>query len=238
MASETQDKFLLHHLNYSRSSRIIWILEELKLNYEIKYYKRTKEFLAPKELRDVFPTGTAPILQVFKAGREEPITLAESGHIIQYLIQHYDPEGKLSGETEDEKELIDYYLHFAEGSLQPHLVSMLIGKVAVSKTPWPLQLLTKTITGKMNDSYYFKRLSTNLRLLDDRLAKKGGGYFVGNKLTAADIILDFPINENIFGSDTRLEGVDFKTEYPNLYKWHQLTTKEPLHVTAVEKSKL
>lgn len=207
------------------------------LNYEIKTYKRTKQHLAPEELKEIFPTGMAPILQVFKPGREEPITLAESGHIILHLVHHYDPNNKLGGQTDEEKELIDYYLHFAEGSLQPHMVSMLVGDIACRNTPWPFQFFSRTLTGKMNSQYYLKRLQTNLQLLEDRLAKKNGGYLVGERLSAADIILDFPINENLFETPSRIHLIDLALEYPNLYKWHQLTAKEPLRATAREKAK-
>lgn len=207
------------------------------LDYEIKKYSRTPVF-APEELKKIFPTGLAPILQVFKAGKDEPIALAESGHIMLYLVRHYDPTNKLGGQTEDENELIDYYLHFAEGSLQPHIVSMLVGEMTCKSTPWPLQFFSRAITGKMNEHYYLKRLAANLQLLDDRLAEKNGGYIVGDRLSVADIILDFPINECLFENPSRAHGMDLVLKYPNLYKWHQLTSKEPLRITAVEKAKL
>lgn len=213
----------------------------MKLDYDVKVYKRTKEYLAPKELKEVWPTGMSPVLEIIKPGSPNSIKLAESGHIVQYLIQHYDVEGKLTPDTEEGKQLADYYLHFAEGSLQPHLVSILVGTFAVQKAPWPATYLVKAIMSKINSEFYVKRLLTNLDFLDSQLEKKGGGYFVGDKLSGADIILDFPINENIFSDPvrTKLIGVneDLTKRFPNLYKWHLLTRKLPLRIKAEEEEK-
>lgn len=216
-------------------------MEELQLAYEIKVYRRTKDYTAPKELLDVWPTGTSPVLEIYKQGSQESIKLAESGHIIQYLIQHYDTEGKLTPNTAEGKQLADYYLHFAEGSLQPHLVSILVGLFAGQRAPWPANYLVKSIMSRLNSEYYLKRLITNLTFLDKQLEKKGGGYFVGDKLSGADIILDFPINNNIFSDLERTRLIGFQEDvtklFPNLYKWHQLTTKEPLRIKAEQEEK-
>lgn len=240
LRSKKQELILIFSLSESRASRIVWLLEELELDYEIKVYKRNLDYLAPDELKKVWPTGMSPVLQIFKNGSTEPYTVAESGHIVGYVIRHYDPKGKLTPTSEDDKELMDYYLHFTEGSLQPHLVSMLVGHMATLRAPWPAGGLVKYITGKMNSEFYLKRLLTNLEFLDKQLEKKGGGYFVGDKLSGADIILDFPINENIFGNPERLEKVaknlNPKKKFPNLYKWHMLTYKQASRVAAAEKA--
>lgn len=219
-------------------------MEELNLDYEIKFYKRTPLYVAPKELLEVWPTGMSPVLQIFEDGSTEPITLAESGHIISYLINNYDKEGKLTPATAEGKRMVDYYLHFAEGSLQPYLVSLLVGHLAGERSPWGVLFFVRQVMGKINSEYYGKRLITNLHFLDSQLEKKGGGYFVGDKLTGADIILDFPINDNIFGNKSRASmfGIKGTVEelFPNLAKWHKLTLIDPLRLKAValEKSKL
>lgn len=219
----------------------MWLLEELELDFELKVYKRVGGVLAPKELLDVFPTGMSPVLQIFKEGSSEPLTLAESGHIIQYVIQHYDKKGKLTPESDADKELVDYYLHFAEGSLQPHLVSLLVGSVATQRAPWPANYLVKGIVGKINSEYYVKRLQTNLKFLDDRLAKKGGGFFVGNKLTGADIILEFPVAQNVFSNPERARALGLSVTpqeaYPHLYEWTKLVGEQPLRKQAVATEK-
>ncbi|PVH15099.1 uncharacterized protein CXQ87_002934 [Candidozyma duobushaemuli] len=235
------DKFVLHYLTESRASRIVWLLEELNLDFSLKVYKRVGGVLAPKELLDVFPTGMSPVLQIFKEGETEPLTLAESGHIIQYVIRHYDTEGKLTPSSDAEKEKVDYFLHFAEGSLQPHLVSLLVGDVASHKAPWPASYLVKGIVGKINSEYYLKRLKTNLQFLDDVLAKKGGGFFVGDKLTGADIILEFPVGQNVFSNEQRARnlGLDVPPSkaWPHLYEWSKLVAGQPLRKKAVATEK-
>lgn len=213
-------------------------MEELNLDYELKVYLRTEGYTAPSELMKIWPTGMSPVLQIFKKDRPEPITLAESGHIVSYVIDHYDTEGKLVPETEEGKELVDYYLHFTEGSLQPHLVSILVGHFACQQSPWGVLFIVKQIVSRMNLEYYYKRLMTNLRFLDNRLKEKGGGYFVENKLTGADILLDFPLNENLFADPQKIKnmgfGEDMAAEFPHIAEWHRLTTNEPLRKKAVE----
>lgn len=224
----------------SRASRIAWLLQELNLDYELKVYKRMKLRLAPKELLEVFPTGMSPVLTIIQEGAE-PRTIGESGHIVSYLIENYDPEGKFKPVTAEDKELVDFYLHFAEGSVQPHLVSMLVGNVATAQAPWPLRFIFSQLFSRINSNFYGQRLLTNFRYLDDQLAKKGGGYFVGDHLTGADIILDFPINEGLFSEEARtqqlLPGKDLPKEFPNLYKWSQKILKEPLKIRAEERAK-
>ncbi|GEQ69423.1 hypothetical protein JCM33374_g3095 [Metschnikowia sp. JCM 33374] len=234
----SQDKVVLHYLTDSRASRIVWLLEELELNYEIKVYKRTSSFLAPPELKEIWPLGLSPVVQVFKAGLTEPITLAESGLIVQYLIANYDPKGKFKPESEHDQVLVDYYLHFSEGTLQPHIVSVLVGSIASSSAPWGLQWLVKGVMGKLNDFYYVKKIKTALQFLNDQLEKKDGGFFVGNKLSGADFILDFPINQNVFGNPQRFKDmgadIDGVRDYPRLAEWNKLITKRPLHIKAIK----
>ncbi|GBL47762.1 hypothetical protein ACI3LY_003367 [Candidozyma auris] len=235
------DKFLLHYLTNSRASRIVWLLEELELDFELKVYHRVHGVTAPKELLNVFPTGMSPVLQIFKEGSSEPLTLAESGHIIQYVIDHYDHKGKLIPDSEADKEKVGYYLHFAEGSLQPHLVSMIVGEVACQRAPWPAKYLVKFIVSKMNSEYYVKRLKTNLNFLEDTLAKKEGGFFVGDKLTGADIILEYPIVQDLFSDPVRAKnlGLNVKLEeaFPHLYEWTKLIASLPIRQKAMATEK-
>ncbi|OBA22429.1 glutathione S-transferase [Metschnikowia bicuspidata var. bicuspidata NRRL YB-4993] len=235
----TQDRIVLHYLIGSRASRILWLLEELDVEYEMKSYHRTSEGLAPPELKAVWPLGLSPVVQVFRPGAAKPLTLAESGQIVLYLISHYDPQGKFRPESEDDQVLVDYYLHFAEGSLQCHLVSLLVNYVACQRAPWGLGWLVKSIMGKINGFYYLKKIRTAYAFLDQQLEEKNGGYFVGNKLTGADFILDFPVNENLFANPARLEemgaGVNGERDFPRLAEWNKLITGRLAHVRASEK---
>jgi glutathione S-transferase len=128
-------------LNHSRSQRILWLLEELKIPYEVEVFHRDKEtLLAPKELEQVHPLGKSPVIGIVPPGGDasKPVILAESGFMTQYLVDHV-PEGKrlvpkqwqdgkegtLGGETEEWLRY-GYYLHYAEGSLMPFLVFALV----------------------------------------------------------------------------------------------------------------
>ena len=134
---------------------------------------------------------------------------------------------------------MEYYLHFGEGTLQPHLVSLLVGSIAVQKVPWPASFLASKIISRINSSYYEARLLMVLKFLDSQLEEENGGCFVDDTLTAADIILDFSMSENVFGGRLGAVGVDIdrKTQFPNLYKWHQFTTALPSRIRAVAREK-
>lgn len=230
---------LTSSLENSRASRIAWLLQELNLNYEIKVYPKTLNGVGSEELLEVFPTGVSPVLTIIREGRE-PKTIGESGHIVSYLIENFDPSGKFKPVTEDDKELMDFYLHFSEASLQSHLISMFVGSVARKQVPWPISIITDQLLLKMNSAYYAKKLNINFKYLDSQLEKKGGGYFVGDHLTGADFMLDFPINACLFvGLDLSREiaSGDVKEEFPNLYEWHQMILKEPARLEAEKKAK-
>ena len=127
-------------LEKSRSQRVLWLLEELKIEYEVKTYKRL-QMLEPPELKKVHPLGKAPILVIESDARQTPLVLAESGNIIEYLIDHYGSrlapkkfldgkEGEVGGETEEWLRY-RYYMHYAEGTMMVYLVVALIVRSAL-----------------------------------------------------------------------------------------------------------
>lgn len=131
-------------LNQSRSQRIVWLLEELKVPYELEIFHRNKQtMLAPPELLKIHPLGKSPVISVTPVAGGEPVVLAESGYMAQYLTEHLPEgerltpkrwkegmEGKVGGETEGYQRY-QYYLHYCEGSLMPILVmSLVIGRKA------------------------------------------------------------------------------------------------------------
>jgi glutathione S-transferase len=129
----------------SRSHRILWLFEELRVPYELKTYKRTKAGLAPPELKDVHPLGKSPVVTIHVAGSEEPVVLAESAAIVEYFAEHYgkgtslvpiryqeSKDGQIGGETES---WLRYrmLMHYAEGSLMPFmLLSLIVGSMCTS----------------------------------------------------------------------------------------------------------
>lgn len=231
---------MIFRLDHSRAQRIVWLLEELNLDYEIKYFKRTKEYRAPPELEKVHPLGKSPVVEVYQKDSSSPIVLAETGHIISYIISHYDTNKKLTPKSESGQELVDYYYHFTEGSFQAYLVSLLIGVFAKQKSPWVVRFLVNKVIDTINQQYYLTELIRSLNFLESQLAKKNGGYFVGDKLTGADIILSFPVYECIFNDLPRAKEIigdaDLKKLYLQLSAWSELISQEPLYVKALEKT--
>lgn len=212
----------------------------MNLDYELKVYPRSKQRLAPPELAQIWPTGVSPIVQIFKKDGDTTV-VAESGHIVAYIVENYDSQGLLTFNDKNQKDWVNYYLHFSEGSLQPHLVGILVGEIVSQGVPWPLRIPFQLLFSKINGLFYSKRLATNYKFLDSELEKKGGGYFVGSHISGADIMLDFPISFGLFGklaqADSIVPGKDLKVEFPNLYKWHQMIMKEPLRLEAKKVTK-
>jgi len=168
--------FILHHLNNSRSQRVIWMLEELGFSYQIRFYKRDrKSMLAPPELRSIHPLGKAPILEDQDAG--PPVTLVETGAICEYLVNKAD--GRL-GPPDQSAGLLRYrqFLHYAEGSVMP----MLLAKLAVSRVP---------LLGKTGAKRIQPMIDHHLDYIEQELTDRP--WFAGDTMTAADIMMSFPL---------------------------------------------
>lgn len=176
----------VHHLNDSRSQRILWLLEELGLEYEIKRYERDREtMLAPASLREVHPLGKSPVIT------DGELTLAESGAIVEYLVERYG-DGRLSPKPETPERLrYTYWLHYAEGSAMPPLVMQLIFNQIEQKSPFFLRPIAKVITGTVKETYIEPQITQHLSYMEAELEKNT--WFVGSEFTAADIQLSFPL---------------------------------------------
>ncbi|KAI5966949.1 uncharacterized protein KGF55_000358 [Candida pseudojiufengensis] len=234
------ERIVVHWLNYSRSQRIIWLLEELNIPFELKTYKRTKEFRAPLELDDVHPLGKSPVIEIIKPDGEKKV-LAESGHIIQYFLKHYDPNHILTPTNPKELEEMDYFLHYSEGSLNSLLVTLLVHQFAKQKAPFGTRFLMGLLVKGIDDQFYLPELKKNLNFLENVLIKQkkelNSKYFVGNSLTGADIILSFPILTNIFSSKDSAKALgvnDIEKRWPNLNEWSENIAKEPKFIKAKE----
>ncbi|CCH43137.1 NADPH-dependent D-xylose reductase [Wickerhamomyces ciferrii] len=211
-------------LEKSRSHRIAWLLEELNLEYTLKLYHRAGGVLAPPELKKIFPLGKSPILELNYDNGSKPIILAESGHIINYLIENFDSEGKLTPSTPEGKQKVDYYLHFSEGTLGSHLTYVAVHNVGVSKAPFYVRPIISGFVGKLNELYGFKEIKACVEFLESELSKESKNntsssqeiFLVENKLTGADVILWF--NIHILLESGRVEGL-VRQDYPSLSKW-------------------
>ena len=173
----------LHHLENSRSLRIVWLLEELGLDYEIRHYARdAKTMLAPPELKQVHPLGKSPVIT------DGDLTIAESGAIIEYLIQRYgDAPWKIA--SDDPRWIQErYWLHYAEGSLMPLLVMKLVfSRIPKSPMPFIARPVARGISGKVIGTFIDPQLESQLAVIEAHLGDQA--WFTGDTPSAADIIM-------------------------------------------------
>ena len=177
----------VHHLNNSRSQRILWLLEELGLEYDIKYYDRDpKTMLAPASLRQVHPLGKSPVIT------DGALTVAESGAIIEYLVDRYG-EGRFSPAPNTPERLrYTYWLHYAEGSAMPPLLLKLVfDRIEQQPMPFFVKPIARLITSQTKSSFIQPQITQHLNYLEGELEKSL--WFAGNEFTAADIQMSFPI---------------------------------------------
>ncbi|GGY28618.1 glutathione S-transferase [Rhodanobacter panaciterrae] len=177
----------VHHLNNSRSQRILWLLEELGVPYEIKRYQRDpKTMLAPPELRAVHPLGKSPVIT------DGELTLAESGAIIEYLADRYGAGMLIPTPGTPERLRCNYWLHYAEGSAMPPLLLKLVfRKVESAPAPFFVKPIAKGIAHKVMSSFVDPQLKLHLDYLEGELGKSE--WFAGDAFSAADIQLSFPL---------------------------------------------
>jgi glutathione S-transferase len=178
----------VHHLNASRSQRIIWLLEELGVPYEVKRYARdSKTMLAPPELKAIHPLGKSPVIT------DGGNTIAETGAIVEYLIETYGNGKLIPAAGTPEKLRYNYWLHYAEGSAMPPLVMKLIFS-RIPKAP-NIPFYIKPIAAKLfagvTTSFVDPNIKNHIALWDSELAKSP--YFAGEALTGADIMMSFPV---------------------------------------------
>lgn len=165
---------VVHHLNNSRSQRVLWLLEELGIEYEIKYYERdAKTMLAPESLRQVHPLGKSPVI----TDAEE--TIAESGAITEYIVSRYGNNRLIPVSGTPERLRYTYWLHYAEGSAMPPLLLRLI--------------FERFGTGDSNamDAFIAPQIKLHFDYIEGELHKST--WFVGEEFTAADIQMSFPL---------------------------------------------
>ncbi|SPL69451.1 glutathione S-transferase family protein [Acinetobacter stercoris] len=174
----------LHHLEHSRSFRILWALEELGLDYQIKYYKRTSSYEAPAELKKIHPLGKAPILT------DGDLTITESAVILDYLQEKYDVNKKFKPEQPEHLMQYNYWMHYAEGSLMPLLVMNLVLSQVSAKVPFLIQPVANKIVKGVKAGYITPRVCDHIEFLESHLS--GREYFAGD-FSFADIQMSFPI---------------------------------------------
>ena len=177
----------VHHLNNSRSQRLLWLLEELGVPYEVIRYERdAKTMLAPPALLAVHPLGKSPVIT------DNGATVAESGAIVEYLMDKYGNGRLIPPAGTPERLRYTYWLHYAEGSAMPPLLLKLIfDRVEATPMPWPFSAMARRISGGVRGAFIAPQLKQHLDFMEGELATRP--WFTGQEFTAADVQMSFPL---------------------------------------------
>lgn len=211
----------VHHLNNSRSQRILWCLEELELDYQMKRYERDPVTIrAPQSLKDVHPLGKSPVIT------DGDKVIAESGAIIEYLLAK-DAQQRFT--PSDEQAVIDYryWLHFSEGSLMPPLVMRLVfEKMKTSPMPFFVKPVAKGIADKVLKTFVMPEVRNMLAYINDWLEKRE--WFAGNALSGADFQMSFPLEASV------ARGL-VDDRYPHIRRYVNMFQDRPAYLRALSK---
>lgn len=211
---------ILHALAQSRSIRIVWLLELLGVEYQLKQYQRDGLF-APEEMKKIYPLGKAPILQ------DGDLILAESGAIVDYLIRRYG-QGRF-GRQEHDTDYWQYqrWLHYAEGSLMPFMIMALIFyKIEHSKMPFFAKPIAKKVSQNTHQSFLNPQMALHLSHINQELANKT--WLMGDDLTGADIMMFFAL----LGAKLRYNIEN----YPHIQRYLQQVEQNEAYKRAIQKA--
>jgi len=176
----------VHHLENSRSQRVLWLLEELGVAYDVKRYERDrKTMLAPASLKAVHPLGKSPVIA------DGAHTIAETGAIVEYILETYGQGRLVPPAGGEDRRRFTYWLHFAEGSAMPPLVMTLLFTEVPKRTPFFLRPVANAIGNAVKTSYLGPTIAAQLDMMEAELGR--GGWFAGAEFTAADVMMSFPV---------------------------------------------
>lgn len=215
----------LHHLENSRSQRVLWLLEELGLPYELRLYKRNpKTSLAPPELTQVHPLGKSPVIT------ENGNTVAESGAIIDYLLDaHAARQGRSylrPAPNTPERLRFVYWLHFAEGSAMPYLLMKLVfEKVKQAPVPFFVKPVVKGIAAKVDRTFLMPNITRQLAFIETELTTQP--WFAGDEFSAADIQMSYPV-------EAAALRVGLGSTHPRIVDWLARIHARPAYQKALQ----
>jgi len=210
---------VLHHLEMSRSTRVIWALEELGLDYELRTYKRDKNMRADPALKDVHPLGKSPVLVT------DGMVLAESAAILEYLVD-LGEGAALQGQTPQERQNVRYWLHFAEGTLMPTLLMSLVHSKAVEKVPFFIKPMVKGILSTIDGAFTNPEIVRNMAFVEQTLA--GHRWLAGETFTLADIQMSYALQAGV-------QRTPAGQIHPNIHSYIQRFQARPAYKKAVER---
>jgi glutathione S-transferase len=212
----------VHHLENSRSQRVLWLLEEIGAAYTVKRYARNpKTMLAPPELKNVHPLGKSPVID------DEGTVVAESGAIVEYLVERHG--GRLAPAAGTPEALrYRYWLHFAEGSLMPPLlVALIFAKVKSAPVPFFVKPILKGVAAQVHKAYIDPNLAGLLAFMDSELSSRE--WFAGAHFSAADVQMSYPVEAAAAGRAAFTAG-----SHPRLHGWLQRIQARPAYQRALE----
>ncbi len=213
---------VVHHLNNSRSQRVLWLLEELGVPYKIQHHQRdAKTMLAPKDLLAVHPLGKSPVVV------DGDTTVAETGAIVEYILDQYG-QGRLRPEAGTPEHLrYRYWLHFAEGSAMPPLLFKLVFD-EVQKAPMPffIKPIAKAISQKVMGVMVWPNLKRQFDFIEAELGRST--WLAGDALTGADIMMSFPLE-----AAKQRAGLD--ASHPKMLEFIQRVHARPAYKRALKK---
>ncbi len=226
--STMRSMITVHHLENSRSQRVLWLLEELNLPYEVKRYARhPKTLLAPPELALVHPLGKSPVITDSNrnSNTDGRTVVAESGAIVEYLIDVYGA-GRLRpplGSADQRR--YTYWLHFSEGSLMPPLLLKLIfDKVRAAPVPFFIKPVVRGIADKVTAGYIGPNLKRLLAFMESELSTRP--WFAGAEFSAADVQMSYPV-------EAAAERAGLDASYPALTGWLARIHARPAYIKAL-----
>ena len=212
----------VHHLESSRSQRILWLLEELGVDYEIKRYGRDPETsLASPELLNVHPLGKAPVIT------EGATTVAESGAIIEYLVDRFDDGTLLPAAGTPERLAYSYWLHYAEGSFMPLMIlALILRRVETASMPFFARPVARGIVAKVRNAYLDANIERHLGFMEHTL--KHSAWFCGDRFAAADVQMSFALE----AAEVRTNLAD---DYPHLAAFLGRVRARPAYRRALDR---
>lgn len=221
----------VHHLNNSRSQRVLWLLEELGVPYElVKYERDPRTMLAPASLRAIHPLGKSPVIT------DGDATLAESGAILEYLVETYGkaavdpPSGGAAplvapAPGTPAYRRYRYFLHYAEGSLMPLLLMKLVFNKVKTDAPFLVRPIARTIAGTVSRRFLDPNLRTHLAFLAEHLGTHA--WFAGDDFTAADVQMSYPVEGAVARAGDAIS--------PKLTEWLARIQARPAYRRAIER---
>lgn len=212
----------LHHLEHSRSQRILWLLEELGVDYEVVPYERDPDTrLAPAALEAIHPLGKSPVIT------DNGETIAESGAIIEYLVDTHDDGSLRPADGTPEARRYTYWLHYAEGSFMPlMIVSLILTRIESAPMPFFARPVARQIAEKVRESYLSRNIGKHLGYLEETLGEST--WFCGEQFTAADVQMSFALE----AAAARAAALG---EYPRIAAFLERIRARPAYQRAIER---